>query len=749
MIKSGEIVQIKDSAYDGLTGLTVYGNTRQNLWHNPSGTDGGVTVTSNEDGSFTVSGTATERLSLGTNVNNYNLKPGGTYTASVSSAVSPEWEQLKTGACLNVNVRKASSNSQAQSIVFGYGNNLTVTFKVITEDVGAFKFLFVVESGTTVSGTYRVMLREATAEEVQALAQMPVTIPEGGTEDIPQDYPMLLASGDDVFDWCPPGLNSVGDGGSVEIVTAGKNLWNNPTGTNNGLTFSEDENGVMTISGTVPEGKVAAIGHAFDHAEAFRGKTMTVSCNKFLDIGVVLLLGYRGTQTSGELVFTKRIGGKGEQTSQTVVINDDVSYFWLAFSEFEAGSYNITDFKVQLELGSTATDYEPPNITTTTIDLQGNTLNALPDGTRDELHIDGGGNVVLEKRTQTIQLDGDGAWGTYGIPYTHYTSGWSNYGGLPTGYSHDRHFVDKLPASSAVANGLYSANTNGSTAYLREPAFASDIAGVKEWMGANKPVAIMPLLEPQTISLGTVDLPKLQKLDVNTVYVADDTPATIDVEYNRYRSGCDGFKVDGKHNYWDMRACLASRDTGVPEKKLSTVTVPYMSGFYDLSKLYGAIAFESREVTYAMEFVEDTTEELQARKSAILQWLSMVHDADIVDDDFPGYHFHGSYSDASWEEDDSGLQGSLEVTFLCHPFLVADGETSVSLSAGEKTVTVEGQPVNAYAVCASGSAAVKFRGVQQSVGTTPVRLSAQLQSGDNAVTVTGSAVTLSWNEERV
>lgn len=748
MIKSGEIVQIKDSAYDGLTGLTVYGNTRQNLWQNPSGTDGGVTVTSNEDGSFTVSGTATERLSFGMNVNNYNLKPGGTYTASVSSAVSPEWEQLKTGACLNVNVRKASSNSQAQSIVFGYGNNLTVTFKVITEDVGAFRFLFVVESGTTVSGTYRVMLSEATAEEVQALAQMPVTIPEGGTEDIPQDYPMLLASGDDVFDWCPPGLNSVGDDGSVEIVTAGKNLWNNPTGTNNGLTFSEDENGVMTISGTVPEGKVAAIGHAFDHAEAFRGKTMTVSCNKFLDTGVVLLLGYRGTQTSGEQVLAKRIGGKGGQTSQTVVVNDDVSYFWLAFSEFEAGSHNITDFKVQLELGSTATDYEPPNITTTTIDLQGNTLNALPDGTRDELHVDGDGLVTLVKKTG--YADEGSNWTLFDQTYgTAKGPSDASVASMPLANGFKTSLEPSAAAWDSYTAAISQSDVNAPYSLFVKSENGDNLGTIKQAITANNGEFIYRLAAPQVIDLGTVDLPKLQKLDVNTVYVADDTPATIDVEYNRYRSGCDGFKVDGKHNYWDMRACLASRDTGVPEKKLSTVTVPYMSGFYDLSKLYGAIAFESREVTYAMEFVEDTTEELQARKSAILQWLSMVHDADIFDDDFPGYHFHGSYSDASWEEDDSGLQGSLEVTFLCHPFLIADGETSVSLSAGEKTVTVEGQPVNAYAVCASGSATVKFRGVQQSVGTTPVRLSAQLQSGDNAVTVTGSAVTLSWNEERV
>lgn len=694
MIKSGEIVQIKDSAYDGLTGLTVYGNTVQNLWVNPSGTHSGVTCTSNADGSVTLSGANTGGTLISSS-NLYAIKPDTKYVIFVDNVIAESSDANISFALCYRNAQPATGN-----VHFGCPGVLSRIFTTPSSFDNCQCVFYISTSeatGTSVSGTYRVMLREATPEEIAKVADSDF-----------DDY------------WCPPGLNSVGDDGSVEVVTAGKNLIEASDKIGHKPGYFINLSGLSLLPGEYTL--------SFDLAN--HPDTLSKAYNlyvKYIDEELVTV-STTAPYVNGRNAYTFSVGER-------------VIDLWAYGTDGDI-------FNIQLEAGNTATPYKPPRTKQTAIDLQGHKLCSLPDGTRDELHVDGDGRVTLIKRVQDIHLDGSTTWDMFTNPFVGYAAYWCNFGGDATGEDYTM-LCDKLIVGSEYANSIYSSGLNGVAPYLREPSFATDADGVKTWIGSNTPNVVVSLANPKVIELGTIDLPKLRKLVVNTVYVSDDTPATIDVEYNRYRSGCDGFKVGGKHNYWDMHACLASRDTGVPEKKLSTVTVPYMSGFYDLSKLYGAIAFESREVTYSMEFVEDTTEELQARKSAILQWLSMVHDADIVDDDFPGYHFHGSYSDASWEEDDSGLQGSLEVTFLCHPFLVADGETSVSLSAGEKTVTVEGQPVNAYAVCASGSATVKFRGVQQSVGTTPVRLSAQLQSGDNAVTVTGSAVTLSWNEERV
>lgn len=210
----------------------------------------------------------------------------------------------------------------------------------------------------------------------------------------------------------------------------------------------------------------------------------------------------------------------------------------------------------------------------------------------------------------------------------------------------------------------------------------------------------------------------------------------------------NGFTI-GSKSLSDFGQCIASRNTGSPEKKSSTKTVPYMSGFYDFSKLYGAIAFESRELTYSIELLGDDRADLQEQKSELLGWLSQVHDEDIKDEDIDGWHFHGSFSDASWDEGEEGESGTLEVTFLCHPFMISDEESTQTVAIGSGTVTNNGMPVNPTASVASGTGTIALGGITQSVGTTPVRLSAQLLTGSNSVTVSGSDVTLKWREERV
>lgn len=211
----------------------------------------------------------------------------------------------------------------------------------------------------------------------------------------------------------------------------------------------------------------------------------------------------------------------------------------------------------------------------------------------------------------------------------------------------------------------------------------------------------------------------------------------------------NGFSAAGKHLTTDFGEVVASRNTGAPEKKTSTKTVPYMSGFYDFSKVYGALAYESREVTYTIDLIGDDREDLQDRKSALMEWLLGIHDEEIADDDIPGWHFVGSCSSVDWDESEDGESGTLSVTLLCQPFLVADEETTQTLSAGDGTVTLTGQPVNPTAKTASGTATIVLGGITQSVSDTPRRLTAQLQPGSNSVTVTGEAVTLSWNELRI
>lgn len=210
----------------------------------------------------------------------------------------------------------------------------------------------------------------------------------------------------------------------------------------------------------------------------------------------------------------------------------------------------------------------------------------------------------------------------------------------------------------------------------------------------------------------------------------------------------DGFSASG-HSLEEFGQCIATRNTGIPEKKTSTKTIPYMSGFYDFSKVYGAIAYESREVTYSIELIGDDREDLQRQKSELSEWLLGIHDEPIYDGDIPGWHFVGSCESIDWEEGDEGESGTLEVTFLCQPFMEADEESTQTLEVGTATVHIEGQPVNVTAKTESGAASIIIGTITQSVSTTPMRLTAQLMPGDNSVTVSGAAVTLTWHEQRI
>ena len=759
---TGELISIDDSAYDGFKGMTIYGKTVQNLWVNPSGTINGVTVTANDNGSVTLSGTSTESLWMGYNPN-YALRPGGVYTLSLDRNVtsSETYFCVESRDSARVVTQLARAN-KVGSIVF-----------TVPSSSAYCNFLFSVKgANTTVSGTYRVMLREATPEEIAKAASTPQTLPvypDGNGPDasdaelgiMPLDEVSTLADFDDY--WCPPGLSSIDE---VEVVTTGKNLVSlDKESTNNGIIFTPTADGGIHVHG-VKTGQGLTVCF-LDIAGVDQGENWG-RVAKIIPDGVYTMCGatsevylYSTTYVNyndGDNIGIKSYAVKPDVEFVSIDVNDPVwSLNVRLVTKSAVDSFDCVVYP-QFELGSTATDYEPPNITTTPIDLQSNSLRSLPDGTRDELHIDRDGNCTLVKRVDVVEVGTEAFWAQYldtnaykadKLPYAHAKTS-DIIGAYDDGIMCDK-FVC-LPVNWN-GNSITSVALSDNAAYSKTVFFAPP--------SGKKPnefsfTLLYPLATPQTIQLGKISLPKLRKKPlVNNIWANGWASGTgfqlapeIDYEYNRWRMGCDGISADGQHSFWDLGGCIAARDTGVPEKKPVTATVPYMSGFYDLSDLYGAVAYDSREVMYRFEFVEDSREDLQDIKSRFLKWLANVQNAEIVDDDIPGRHLIGSFSEAEFEEGEEGESGSLEVTFLCQPFFEADEETTKTLSAGANTVTIEGQAVNAYAKSV-GTSTLQIGGVNQSVGTTEIRLSQQLKPGDNAVTVTGSAVTLRWRENTI
>lgn len=205
---------------------------------------------------------------------------------------------------------------------------------------------------------------------------------------------------------------------------------------------------------------------------------------------------------------------------------------------------------------------------------------------------------------------------------------------------------------------------------------------------------------------------------------------------------CGGITINGINTFADFGAMISSRNTGTPTKRNATVSVPFMSGFYDFSAIYGAVAFEDREIEYTFDLIGSRSE-VQASKTLLLDWLSNAHDVDIYDTDMIGWHFHGSFESAEWDEDDSGEKGSLTVTFICQPFIESDEFTMFQLEEGSNKVFNRGKPVNPMV---SGTGSITINNTVQSVSENEITLSTQLMPGENTITVTGGPLILRYRE---
>lgn len=636
--KTGSLLEVDAAPHVG--GLTVYGQTRQNLWSNPSGTSAGITVTSNEDGTIGISGTATSRAQVNSSI--YHLVPGKTYTID-KGAVPDVYKVL---------VQSYTSDGSFIKNEISATSTETVVSFTLSENAARVNLGISVSSGQTVDVVgLRVMLNEGSAAEP----------------------------------WCPPGLNSVKE---LSIVMSGKNFLTTGTAlpyAMNGVTFSDNGDGGIRVEGT-------ATGVAYYNFFILSKEAPFLQAGEYIASGAIESINKVALHIT---LYDYDINGTwynvGKTAENNFAFTLDRAQYLRAFLSVNNGVEVDTVVYPQVERGTVATDYEPPNSTKTEIDLQGNALCYLPDGTRDELRVNEAAAVTLVQRVG------------YVASYTNQMLG------------------DDIIASAYDEYGL---PAQGATVIWR-------------------------LASEQEIDLGTIDPIKLRK-GYNAIFCATDSVITpeMSLSYFKREINGDGISIGSVHSYYDLGQCIASRNTGSPEKKSSTKTVPYMSGFYDFSDLYGGIAYESRELSYSFELLGDSREDLQRQKSELMEWLSYVHDTEIRDDDIPGWHFIGSFSGYSWDETADGESGTLEVTFLCQPFMEADEETSKALAIGTHTVTNDGQPVNPVVSVASGTAKITINGFVQSV-TGETRLSVQLPHGDTSVKVEGAAATLKWKEARI
>lgn len=463
--------------------LTVYGNTRQNLWSQVSKIQNGITITANSNGSVTVSGTPTSSLLIDF-VQSYVLKPGSTYVFDVDRPLSTK----DNAGGFYIQSKKADGSRTT----IAYPNGTTVRPVVFTVPVDTVSCFFGIQvvNGKTVSGTYRVMLNE-------------------GSEPEP---------------WCPPGLNGVDE---LSVVCAGKNLLKTPPdGNYAGVSVVKHDDGSITFDGT------ATGAFWFYRAEL----------DFYLPSGTYVLSGFdEFPESIRNYVRVERLyEPKGDRDGELMVLTNPVGtvkdgghhYFRFVISAQAGIEFDNVTIYPQLELGSTPTAYEPPSVISTPVDLDGHTLNSLPDGTRDELHIDENGKATLTKRVGAANLTSDspvsyaasdGKYYEFTVPATS-----DGVAGNATTQMCDRLPIfnpDHSPYRAALAfnGGVRVGGMVGD-----ETAFptASDL---KTFLGADGITVLYPLATPKEIDLPDVKLPELASPSY-TVFATSNVPAEMEAE---------------------------------------------------------------------------------------------------------------------------------------------------------------------------------------------------------------------------
>ena len=374
-VSGNSILTAEDSGGRKPYDLKVYGQTRQNLWAKYSGGTNGLTATTNSDGSLTLGGETTQDGSQWPyDKVIYTLKKGFQYTLSIDKALGEK--QL-------IGIRFGDeSDAYVASYTIKPGGKI-ITFTVPDDNVRYIRLIAGSNDdaviGDTVSGTYRVMLNEGSTAQP----------------------------------WCPPGINGVE---GLSLMTAGKNLLARmgPSlpHTRAGITFSDNGDSGIRVSGTA----TAAAYYNFYSTSLAKALRITpgeytaslIGGGSGLNLSVGYFNGEIGADFTGSWIATNV-----DSAPRTNSIDRPV--YIRAFISVASGLTVNTVVYPQLEIGSTATAYEPPSVSSTEIPLLGNKISSLPDGTRDELTVDAGGNVVLRKRTSFRNLNSGSPWGVSSI----------------------------------------------------------------------------------------------------------------------------------------------------------------------------------------------------------------------------------------------------------------------------------------------------------------------------------------------
>ena len=332
------------------------------------------------------------------------------------------------------------------------------------------------------------------------------------------------------------------------------NLWRNPTGTSNGVTATETDDGALQVSGTAS----AYVALDLTTYAMQAGKTYRLVTDKSLPSGAGFhVRRYLGTTWVGDSANTSTSGsditfalpssdGTWDTIRLALVINSGTTVSGTYRVMLTEGSSAPDCFvapglrsvgECAIEIGTQESD---PSASSTPVDLDGRELRSLPDGTADELVIGADGSCEVEQALEHVQYDGstDEAWR---LSTADNGNGIANFAinradALAIG-SADNALCDTLPIDTALQSAATSRGVMvaDGTIYIRTiSSEVSTVDGLRAWL-ADNPTSIVYRLNdaPQDITLDAVTLPSLPAPDATVWADAGAIPTDVGLDYER------------------------------------------------------------------------------------------------------------------------------------------------------------------------------------------------------------------------
>ena len=272
----------------------------------------------------------------------------------------------------------------------------------------------------------------------------------------------------------------------------------------------------MTVNGTA-----SAWGGTYNAVDfsAMCGKTLTLTVNG-------------ATNAQVYIEFPDKSNTIITNTSKSFVVPEDVSAVTLGVMVSSGMTADNETIYVQLELGSQATPYEPPHVTTAPVDLSGHQLRSLPDGTRDVLSVDGSGACKIEQQVGAVTFDGNTPFifrGGVGENNRFIYQDPSVAEAIGPVEDLDRMMCDTMPVLGSVVDeiGVCFDSSGGKIQIIRPE---STVKELQSWMESNPTTVIFERRKsqaPDTFAIDTITPPVIYASDA-TLWAASNV--TTDIE---------------------------------------------------------------------------------------------------------------------------------------------------------------------------------------------------------------------------